>query len=135
MCSLPVTQQSTMADACFTPCATTHDHAKEAIAKLALPHKYSRQYTHGDITTFITGICQVLKSTYDPGDPSNGMAKLLISCTGTPPSLLSCIRSTDAATIQSVPDGARDIAAANSMATITVTPTINSHADAQDEAD
>jgi len=124
-----------MADACFTACATTRNHVKEAITKLTLPHNSSRQYTHDDITTFIMGIRRVLKSTYNPGDPSNGMAKLLISRTATPPSLLSRIRLTDAGTIQSVLNDARAIAAANSTATVTVAPTITFRADVQDEAD
>ena len=124
-----------MAEACLTARATIHNHVKEVIAKLTLPHNSSGQYTHDDITTFIMGVCRVLKSTYNPSDPGNGMAKLLISSTATPPSLLSCIRSTDAVTIQSVLDDARAIAAATSMATVTVNPTITSCADAQDKAD
>jgi hypothetical protein len=110
-------------------------NVKEAIAKLALPHNSSGQYTHDDITTFIMGIRQVLKSTYNPSDPGNGMAKLLISSMATPPSLLSCIRLTDAVTIQSMLDNARAIAAATSMATVTVTPIITSCTNAHDKAD
>jgi hypothetical protein len=63
------------------------------------------------------------------------MVKLLISSMATPQSLLSRIHSTDAATIQSVLDDAQAIAATRSPATVTVTPTIISHSDGQDEAD
>eukprot|EP00804_Cyclotella_cryptica_P028786 CCRYP_018721-RA/>CCRYP_018721-RA protein AED:0.43 eAED:0.43 QI:0/0/0/1/0/0/2/0/620 len=51
----------------------------------------SNQYTHDAITTFFAGVRRVLKSTYNPGDPGNGMEKLLISSTATPPSLLARI--------------------------------------------
>jgi hypothetical protein len=124
-----------MADACFTARATTRDHVKATITKLALPRNSSNQYTHDAITTFFTGMHGMLKSTYNPGDPGNGMEKLLISSTATPPSLLSCIRSTDAATITSVLNEARDIADAQSTAQLPVLPTITVRADAQDEAD
>jgi len=99
-----------MADACFTACATTRDHVKAAITKLALTRNASNQYTHDAITTFFTGVRRVLKSTYNPGDPGNGMEKLLTNSMATPPSLLSRIRSTDAATITSVLDELRAIA-------------------------
>jgi len=105
------------------------------ITKLALLHNSSGQYTHDDIITFITGVRRVLKSTYNPGVTGHGMAKLLISRTATPPSLLSLLCSTDAATIQSMLNDARAITAANSTATVSVTPTITSRANAQDEAD
>jgi hypothetical protein len=124
-----------MADGCFTARATTRDHVKAAITKLALPCNSSNQYTHDAITTFFTGIRRVLKSTYNPGDPGNGMEKLLISSTATPPSLLSRIRSTDAATITSVLHEARTIAEAQSTAQLAVLPTITARADAQDKAD
>ena len=124
-----------MADACFTARATTRDHVKAAITKLALPRNSSNQYTHDAITTFFTGVRRVLKSTYNPGDPGNGMEKLLISSTANPPSLLARIRSTDAATITSVLDEARAIADAQSTAQLPVLPTITARADAQDEAD
>ena len=45
-----------MADACFTARATTRDHVKAAITKLALPRNSSNQYTHDAITTFFTGV-------------------------------------------------------------------------------
>jgi hypothetical protein len=63
------------------------------------------------------------------------MEKLLISSTATPPSLLSRIRSIDAATITSILHESRDIAEAQSTAQLPVLPTITAHADAQDEAD
>ena len=80
-----------MADACFAARATTRDHVKATITKLTLPRNSSNQYTHNAITTFFTGIHRMLKSTYNPGNPGNGMEKLLTSSTATPPSLLSRI--------------------------------------------
>jgi hypothetical protein len=124
-----------MTDACFTTRATTHDHIKAVITKLTLPHNSSNQYTHDAITTFFIGICRVLKSMYNPGDPSNGMEKLLTSSTATPPSLLSCIRLTDTATITSVLDESCAIADALSATQLPVLPTITVHAGAEDEAD
>ena len=124
-----------MADACFTACATTREHVKAAITKLALPCNSSNQYTHDAITTFFTGVRCVLKSTYNPGNPSNGMEKLLTSSTATPPSLLSCIRLTDVAVITSLLDESRAIADAISTAQLPVLPTIPACTDAQDEAD
>jgi hypothetical protein len=52
-----------------------------------------------------------------------------------PPSLLSRIRSTDAATITSVLDESRATANALSTTQLPVLPTITTRADAQDEAD
>ena len=124
-----------MADACFTARATTRDHVKAAITKLELPRNSSNQYTHDAITTFFTGIRRVLKSKYNPGDPGNGMEKLLTSSTANPPSLLSRIRSTDAATITSVLDKSRATTNALSTTQLPVLPTITTRADAQDEAD
>ena len=124
-----------MADACFTTRATTRDHVKAAITKLTLPCNSSNQYTHDAITTFFTGVRRVLKSTYNPGDPGNGMEKLLTSSTANPPSLLSRIRLTDAATITSVLDESRATANALSTTQLPVLPTITTRADAQDEAD
>ncbi len=91
-----------MADACFTARATTREHVRDSIAKLVLPKNASRQYNHEDITTFFTAVACILKSTFNPANPGNGMAQLLVSSTATPPSLLSTIKSMDVATVASV---------------------------------
>ena len=91
-----------MADACFTTQATTREHVRDSIAKLILPKNASGQYNHKDITTFFTAVARVLKSTFNPADPGNGMAQLLVSSTAMPPSLLSTIKLTDVTTVASV---------------------------------
>ena len=96
------TTTPSMADACFTARATTHEHVQDSIAKLVLPKNASGQYNHKDITMFFTAVACMLKSTVNPANPGNGMAQLLISSTAMPPSLLSTIKSTDVATVASV---------------------------------
>jgi hypothetical protein len=66
----------TMADACFTARATTREHAATSIKKLTLTTTNNGQYDHNAAMTFIASIHQVLRETYKPGDPDNGMFKL-----------------------------------------------------------
>jgi hypothetical protein len=111
--ALPPTQQSTrlahiatttpsMANACFNTRATTREHVRDSITKLVLPKNVSGQYNHKGITTFFTIVACVLKSMFNPANPGNGMAQLLVSSTATPPSLLSTIKSTNVATVMSI---------------------------------
>jgi hypothetical protein len=60
---LPHTQ--TMADACFTACATTGKHVRSSIAKLTLLTNASDQYKHKHATT-VAGIRRILCKTYNP---------------------------------------------------------------------
>ena len=97
-----------MADACFTARATTREHVSAAIAKLTLPKTESGQYNHEDATTFITGIHRVLRETYNPGDPGNGMDKLTVAAYA-----IARSKSTAVATAASVLDESRRAAAAS----------------------
>ena len=83
---------------------------------------------------FLTGVRCMLKSTYNLGNPRNGMEKLLISCMATPPSLFSRIHSTDAVAITSVLNKTRAIADVLSTLKLPLLPTITTCADAQDKA-
>ena len=80
----------------------TCEHVCNSITKLILPKNTSGQYNHEDITTFFTAVARILKSTFNPADPGNGMAQLLVSSMAMPPSLFSTIKSTDIATVASV---------------------------------
>jgi len=124
-----------MADACFNTQATTCEHVRDSITKLVLPKNVSGQYNHKGITTFFTIVACVLKSMFNPANPGNGMAQLLVSSTATPPSLLSTIKSTNVATVMSILAASWATAQAISTATVTALPSITTHADAQDEAD
>jgi hypothetical protein len=120
-----------MADACFTARATTCDHVCTSIAKLALPITAGGQYNHEDATTFIAGIRRILRETYNPGDPGNGMDKLCVVSNA-----IACIKSTSAVTAKTVLDDAKHIAiAASTTSGTTIPPAIDMRSDAQDEAD
>ena len=75
-----------MADACFTARATTREHVRSSIAKLTLLTNASGQYNHNHATTFIAGIRRILRETYNPGDPGNGMDKLCMASNASPAS-------------------------------------------------
>ena len=110
-----------MADACFTARATTREHVRDSIAKLALPTTDSSQYNHDAATTFIAGICPILRETYNPGDPGNGMDKL---CNAS--NAIARIKSTDVATSKTVLDKADRFARSLSTNITTVAPEITS---------
>ena len=83
---------------------------------------------------------RVLKSTFNPSEPGQGMARLLRSSTdGTNPSMISAIKSTDAANIETIlRDSAADARAtqlASSTPTIVVPAAITTRPDAIDAAD
>lgn len=120
----------TMADACFTARATTREHVAASIKKLTLPTTDNGQYDHDAATTFIAGIHRVLRETYNPGDPGNGMFKLCAAANA-----IATIKATSVATAKSVLDDAKAVAADASIGSTIVPPAIDSRADAQDEAD
>lgn len=126
---LPKTSPN-MADACFTARSTTREHVAASIKKLTLPTTDNGQYDHDAATTFIAGIHRVLRETYNPGDPGNGMFKLCAAANE-----IASIKATSVATAKSVLDDAKAIAAAASTGSSIVPPAIDSRADAQDEAD
>ena len=119
-----------MADACFTARATTRDHVREAIEKLALPKNSNGQFNHDAATNFKAAVARVLRSTFNPINPGCGMSGL---CTKS--SDVAKITTTSVATIQSVLDEAAAKARAASTLTHTATPTISTRSDAQEEAD
>jgi hypothetical protein len=119
-----------MADTCFTACATTCEHVRASITKLTLPTTDGRQYNHKDATTFIAGVRRILRETYNPGDPGNGMDKLCVAANA-----IASIKSTSVATAKYILDNARCAAAATStVGGPTVTPAIDNRSDVQDEA-
>ena len=106
-----------MAVACFTARATTRDHVRASITKLALPITAGGQYIHEDVTTFIAGIRHILRETYNPGDPGNGMEKLCVASNA-----IARIKSTSVATAKTVLDDAKRIAIAASTTSGTTIP-------------
>ena len=130
-----VTKTPSMADACFIAPATTRKHVQDSIGKLVLPKNASGQYNHEDITTFFNAVARILKSKFNPANPGNSMAQLLVSHTAMPPSLLYTVKLMDVATVASVFSASGAAVQATSTATVTVLPSITTHADAQDLAD
>ena len=88
-----------MANACFTARATTHEHVPSIITKLTLLTNASGQYNRKHATTFIAGIRRILRETYNPGDPGNGMDKLCIASNA-----IAHLKSTIVATAKTVLD-------------------------------
>ena len=128
-----------MADAAFTARATTKAHVAAEIGKLRLP-TVNGQYTHDAATQFTLGVNRVLKSTFNPAEPGQGMAWLLRSSTdASNPSTISAIKSTDAANVETIlRDSAAEAAAtqrASSNPNVTVPPAITTRPDAIDAAD
>lgn len=122
-----------MADACFTARASTREHVRSSIAKLTLLTNASGQYNHDHATTFIAGIHRILRETYNPGDPGNGMDKLCVASNA-----IARIKSTTVATAKTVLDEAKRLATAATAASssgTTIAPAITTRSDAQDEAD
>ena len=118
-----------MAEACFTARSSRRNQVKEEIAKLTLVTNGQGQYQHNNIVTLIKGVQRVLKSPFNPSNPGNGMVILLEKT-----SALSAVKSTDVATIKSVPAKLKVEAAAAITTTVTVPPEITTQVDAQDEA-
>eukprot|EP00804_Cyclotella_cryptica_P013550 CCRYP_012907-RA/>CCRYP_012907-RA protein AED:0.59 eAED:0.66 QI:0/0/0/1/1/1/2/0/788 len=118
-----------MADACFTARATTREHVAASIKKLTLPTTDNGQYGHDAAMTFIAGIHQVLRETYNPGDPGNGMFKLCVAA-----NTMAMIKVTSVATAKSILNDAKAVAAAVSTGSTIAHPAIDSHADTQDIA-
>ena len=91
-----------MAYSCFTVRTTTRAQVKEDILKLTLRKHYNGQYQHDNIVTFANAVLRILKTSYNPSDPGNGMMKLIDSSTGVPPSAILTIKSNNMATISTV---------------------------------
>ncbi len=121
-----------MAEACYTARATMKQQVIEGIGKLALQTNEHRQYMHDAISLLQKGIRRVLISQFNPSNPGKGMEKLLKNGTN----LLTNVKSTDAITENSVLKAAkaRAVAALKALST-TITPTITSQLEAQEEAD
>ncbi len=121
-----------MAEACYMARATTKQQVIEGIGKLALQTNKHGQYTQNAILLLQKGIRRVLVSQFNPSNPGKGMEKLLEDGTN----LLTNIKSTDAITANSVLKAAKARANAASKAlSTTITPTIISRLEAQEEAD
>jgi hypothetical protein len=121
-----------MAEACYTAKATTKQQVIKGIGKLALQTNEHRQYTHDAILLLQKGIRCILISQFNPSDPGKGMEKLLVDRTN----LLTNVKSTDAITANSVLKAAKARADMVSKASsTTITPTITSRSEAQEEAD
>jgi hypothetical protein len=121
-----------MAEACYTTRATTKQQVIEGIGKLALQTNKHGQYTHDTILLLQKGIHRVLVSQFNPSDPGKGMEKLLEDGTN----LLTNVKSTNAITANSVLKAAKARAdAALKASSTTITPTITSQSEAQEEAD
>jgi hypothetical protein len=121
-----------MAEVCYTARATTKQQVIKGIGKLALQTNEHWQYTHDAILLLQKGICRVLVSQFNPSNPGKGMEKLLEDGTN----LLTNVKSTDAITANSVLKAAKARAdAASKASSTTITPTITSRSEAQEEAD
>jgi hypothetical protein len=121
-----------MAEACYTARATTKQQVIKGIGKLALQTNEHGQYTHDDSLLLQKGIRRVLVSQFNPSDPGKGMKKLLEDGTN----LLTNVKLTDTITVNSVLKAAKARAdAAMKASSTTITPTITSRSEAQEEAD
>jgi hypothetical protein len=120
-----------MAEACYTARATTKQQVIKGIGKLTLQTNKHGQYTHKEIILLQKGICCVLVSQFNPTNLGKGMAKLLKDKSN----LLINVKSTDAITANSVLKAAKTKAnTASKAASTTITPTITSRSEAQEEA-
>jgi hypothetical protein len=121
-----------MAEACYTARATTKQQVIKGIGKLALQTNKHRQYTHDANLLLQKGIHRILVSQFNPSDPGKGMEKLLEDGTN----LFTNVKLTDAITANSVLKAAKARADAASKAlSTTITPTITSRSEAQEEDD
>ena len=121
-----------MAEACYTARATTKQQVIKSIRKLALQMNKHGQYTHDAILLLQKGIRRVLVSQFNPSNPGKGMEKLLKDGMN----LLTNVKLTDTITANSVLKAAKARAdAALKALSTTITPTITSRSEAQEEAD
>jgi hypothetical protein len=121
-----------MAEACYTARATTKQQVIKGIGKLTLQMNEHGQYMHDAILLLQKGICCILVSQFNPSDLGKGMEKLLEDGTN----LLTNVKSTDAITTNSVLKAAKARAdVASKASSTTITPTITSRSEAQEEAD
>jgi hypothetical protein len=121
-----------MAEACYMARATTKHQVLKGIGKLALQTNKHGQYTHDAILLLQKGIRRILVSQFNPSDPGKGMENLLKDGTN----LLTNVKSTNAITENSVLKAAKARAdAAFKASSTTITPTITSRSEAQEEAD
>jgi hypothetical protein len=121
-----------MAEAYYTARATTKQQVIEGIGKLALQTNEHRQYTHNAILLLQKGIRCILVSQFNPSNPGKGMEKLIEDGTN----LLTNVKLTNAITANSVLKAAKAKAdAASKASSTTITPTIISRSEAQEEAD
>jgi hypothetical protein len=93
-----------MAEACYTPRATTKQQALDGVNKLTLQTNEHGQYTHDAILLFQKGIRHVLISQFNPSNPGKGMEKLLDNGNN----LLTLVKSTDAITASYVAKKAKN---------------------------
>ncbi len=66
-----------IAEVCYTARATTKQQVLDGINKLTLQTNEHGQYTHDAILLIQKGIQHVLVSQFNPSDPGKGMVKLL----------------------------------------------------------
>jgi hypothetical protein len=112
--------------------ATTKQQVIEGVGKLALQMNEHRQYTHDAILLLQKGIRRILVSQFNPSNPGKGMEKLLEDRTN----LLTNVKLTNAITANFVLKAAKTKAdAASKASSTTITPTITSQSEAQEEAD
>jgi hypothetical protein len=121
-----------MAEACYMARATTKQQVIKGIGKLALQMNKHGQYTHDAILLLQKSIRCILASQFNPSDMGKGMEKLLKDGTN----LFTNVKLTDAITANSVLKAAKARAdAASKASSTTITPTITSRSEAQEEAD
>ncbi len=112
--------------------ATTKQQIIKRIGKLALQTNKHGQYTHDAILLLQKGILCVLVSQFNPSNPGKGMEKLLKDVTN----LLTNVKSTNAIMANSVLKAAKaKVDVASKASSTTITPTITSQLEAQEEAD
>jgi hypothetical protein len=121
-----------MAEVCYMARATMKQQVIKGIGKLALQTNEHGQYMHDNILLLQKSIRCILVSQFNPSNPGKGMAKLLEDGTN----LLTNIKLTNAITTNSVLKVAKARAdvALKALST-TITPTITSRSEAQEEAD
>ena len=121
-----------MSEACFTARATLRAQVRDLINEVPLNRNENGQYTHDDITVFITGIERHFKGLYNPLQPGQGLTKLLEKG----PNDLTKLKSTHMVTASSILTAsikeAKELA---KQSGVDEKPTIATRADAQDEAD
>jgi hypothetical protein len=120
-----------MVEACYTARATMKQQVIKGIGKLTLQTNKHGQYTHDAILLLQKGIRRILVSQSNPSNPGKGMEKLLKDGI-----LLTNVKLTNAITANSVLKAAKARAdRALKASSTTITPTIISRSEAQEEAD